>query len=99
MHNYAKLISVPMAADGFWRNQGMGSWEINLAAFLADLNTNFWNNATAPYIYDTTVPFKKNTGTAFDDAVALLRYRYGGTFTPPPAGRLLSASQAGYNFF
>ncbi len=29
-------------ADDYLRNQGVGSWEINLAAFLADLNTNMW---------------------------------------------------------
>ena len=28
--------------DGFLRNQGVGTWEINLAAFLTDLNTNLW---------------------------------------------------------
>src|SRR5262249_11654216 len=101
MHNYAKLINITMASDGFWRNQGGGSWEINLAAFLADLNTNYWNNNSAPYRYDTNYPgFQANTGTAFDDAVALLRFRYGNTYRPPgPAnGKLVSASQAGYTF-
>ena len=32
------------AGDAFLRNQGVGSWEINLAAFLADLNTNQWGH-------------------------------------------------------
>ncbi len=28
--------------DGYFRNPGVGSWELNLAGFLADLNTNIW---------------------------------------------------------
>jgi hypothetical protein len=88
MHNYVKgpqLGSFVMGPDGFWRNQGVGSWEINLAAFLADLNTNYWNNVSGPYVYNKTFPgFQANTGTAFDDAVALLRYRYGHSWRPPP---------------
>jgi hypothetical protein len=87
IHNYVKgplLGSIQMGPDGFWRNQGVGSWEINLAAFLADLNTNYWNNSIAPYRYNTTFPgFQANSGTAFDDAVALLRYRYGRNWKPP----------------
>jgi hypothetical protein len=102
MHNYAKLSRIPMDVDGFWRNQGVGTWEINLAAFLADLNTNFWDNSTAPYIYNKSYPgFQPNQGTAFDDAVSLLRYRYAGTYRPPGFGngKLPSSSQLGYNFF
>ena len=29
--------------DRFIRNEGVAPWEINLAAFLADLNTNVWD--------------------------------------------------------
>jgi hypothetical protein len=97
MHNYAKgpqLGSFVMGPDGFWRNQGVGSWEINLAAFLADLNYNYWNNSNAPYAYNTSFPvFQANTGTAFDDAVALLRYRYGHSWRPPPGGLLPDVQQ------
>ncbi len=64
------------------RNQGVGSWEINLAAFLADLNTNIWGrdiNLTANYYQyneaSTTSPFP-NRGYAFQDALALISYRY-----------------------
>jgi hypothetical protein len=95
IHNYAKqnLQSGPFpltlaAGDGFSRNQGVGPWEINLAAFLVDLNTNLW-----PYLNPTVVngiqhqPYQYfevrdpsrpnlNRGQAFDDAVALMRYRY-----------------------
>jgi hypothetical protein len=29
-----------MALEGFARHQGVGSWELNLAGFFADLNSN-----------------------------------------------------------
>jgi hypothetical protein len=64
--------------DSFMRNQGVGSWEINLAAFLADLNTNEWLPVFPPdnvyYAYDE--PANANVGHAFDDAISLLSYRY-----------------------
>ena len=80
IHNQTMTRLVNPAAgisDGFFRNQGVGSWELNLAAFLADLNTNIWNNTAAPYFYGRALstPFP-NTGAAFDDARALLSYRY-----------------------
>jgi hypothetical protein len=63
--------------DGFWRNQGVGSWEINLAAFLADLNTNQWLPTIPPnntyYAYNDG---NNNSGFAFEDALSLLSYRY-----------------------
>ncbi len=64
--------------DGFMRNQSVGSWEINLAAFLADLNTNQWLPTVAPanVYYAYNQPFGINRGLAFDDARALLSYRY-----------------------
>jgi hypothetical protein len=64
--------------DGFMRNQGVGSWEINLAAFLADLNTNQWLPVFPPdngyYAYNE--PRNLDRGLAFDDALSLLCYRY-----------------------
>ena len=88
IHNYAKRSgasspNMPRSqGDRFYRNQGVGTWEINLAAFLSDLNTNFWpypvgNTWGAPYSYviDDQQP---NTGAAFDDALSLLRFRYRG---------------------
>src|SRR5664280_2180069 len=70
---------ITAANEGFTRNQGVGTWEINLAAFLADLNTNRWwlnPRGQAPYKYrqNNAAPF--NSGVAFDDARAILRYRY-----------------------
>ncbi len=67
--------------DGYVRNQGVGTWELNLAAFLADLNTNEWDSPTSvnptvnPYIYFQ--PNIDNKGSAFEDARALLSWRYG----------------------
>jgi hypothetical protein len=63
------------ANDGFFRNEGVGSWEINLAAFLADLNTNEWSS----YVYNE--PFNNNSSIAFDDARSLLAYRYANNYS------------------
>ena len=62
--------------DGFLRNQGVGSWEINLSAFLTDLNTNEWDPITDPYTYNYLAT--PNRGAGFEDSLALLKYRYGG---------------------
>jgi hypothetical protein len=61
--------------NGFVRNQGYGSWEINLAAFLRELNTNVW----LPNSYANYNPGVANSyprGAAFDDARAILDFRY-----------------------
>ena len=74
-------------SDSFYRNQSVGSWEINLAAFLADLNTNQWGQivgagANAPsgsavyYQYNWPLSGTANSGRAFDDARSLLSWRY-----------------------
>jgi hypothetical protein len=83
--------------DSFFRNQGVGSWEINLAAFLADLNTNQWLSNTPPNVtYYSYTPFNPppgggNQGRAFDDARALLAYRYQNNYASlKPVGRLLA---------
>jgi hypothetical protein len=84
VHNQAKTL--PARAEGFLRNQGVGSWEMNLAAFLVDLNTNMWlvpgpQGYGSPYLYN---PNGINTGSGFDDAFPLLRYRYGIAVNPLP---------------
>ncbi|MEW6303613.1 MAG: hypothetical protein AB1705_09095 [Verrucomicrobiota bacterium] len=80
IHNYAKRLNSTMATfnDGFLRNQGVGPWEINLAAFLRDLNTNSWSYVS----YETNIPpfAVRNDGTAFDDALSLLKYRYNDSY-------------------
>jgi hypothetical protein len=87
--------------DGFARDQGIASWELNLAGLLDNLSP--WayesNNSTyggyptafGPYRY--VPPYYgnnnnlENYGNAFDDAEAILHYRY-----MPPAYTLASLS-------
>lgn len=67
----------------FFRNQGVGTWEINLAAFLYDLNTNSvhgWGINNGGYIYDPITGLAIR-GNAFYDAAALYRYRLNGNPT------------------
>jgi type II secretory pathway pseudopilin PulG len=76
IHNQAFTRTLTNSSDGFLRNQGVGSWEINLAAFLADLNTNQWDG-TLGGTYEYLQPAHYNSGAAFADALSLLSYRYG----------------------
>lgn len=89
-HNQAKMLS-PLT-DGFLRNMGVAPFELNLAAFLADLNTNLWNRgnvaglepvppypAAAAYFYRTNLN-QPSQGTAFTNATSLIRYRYRDTY-------------------
>ncbi|HVU08755.1 MAG TPA: hypothetical protein VHG89_09455 [Verrucomicrobiae bacterium] len=88
IHNQARSdessgpVNSTTVNDTFMRNQGVGSWEINLAAFLADLNTNQWLPVIPPanLYYAYNEPFNNNPGRAFDDARALLAYRYANDF-------------------
>jgi hypothetical protein len=88
IYNYAKLLqpTMPPGSDSFLRNQGAGTYEINLAAFLVDLNTNIWQTNAAPYNYYWQPPNDTlaNRGVAFDDALSLLSYRYGGNYKTFP---------------
>ncbi|MDB6109486.1 MAG: hypothetical protein JWR69_1236 [Pedosphaera sp.] len=70
IHNQAKRNAAKQ--DGFLRDQGFGSWELNLAAFLYTLNTNQWGG-TYSYSTNLTGP---STGRAFTNALGILRYRY-----------------------
>ncbi len=80
--NWIHNEGVPRVAGrpGFYREQGVGAWELNLAAFLADLNTKQWGDlAAARYSY-VSDPLPGNiggAGDAFADASELLGYRYG----------------------
>lgn len=58
--------------DGYYRNQGVGSWELNLAAFLRDLNT----NVSGSYSYRGLAG--PAAGVAAEDSLSMLRYRCGG---------------------
>jgi hypothetical protein len=81
IHNQTLTASL-VPPDGFFRNQGVGSWELNLAAFLADLNTNYWGQTIgAPStFYQYNQPGANNSGLAFGDAQSLLSYRYANTY-------------------
>ena len=92
IHNEA--LSPPTSAknlqEGYLRNQGVGSWELNLAAFLADLNSNQWSAPSASqartyYAYNEPIGVQ-NAGHAFDDARALVKFRYAAN-TLPTAGQ------------
>jgi hypothetical protein len=93
IHNEAALIPPSVTDYSFRRNMGVGTWEINLAAFLADLNTNQWypNDSLAYYNYLPLVrqnPYAR--GYAFQDADSILNYRYG----PGGWNNLLSLSKS-----
>jgi hypothetical protein len=81
IHNDAKRLDFNKSQDGFLRNQGVLTAEINLAAFLADLNTNFWPTYQYIPFTPTENPSQlSNRGLAFEDASALLLYRYSSNF-------------------
>ena len=84
IHNAAAnpaKASIDTTGANFLRNQGVGTWEINLASFLYDLNTNTyaWGG---PYTYrpqlSPTSPPGFVGGNAFQDACSILVNRYGG---------------------
>jgi hypothetical protein len=78
VHNQA-IGGRAAGVDAYFRNQGVGGWEVNLAAFLTDVNTNEWNNpVNLPYSYtDNPLPGGiSGAGLAFSDARALVNYRY-----------------------
>jgi hypothetical protein len=87
IYNQTLNRSLSLTQDGYFRNQGVGTWEINLAAFLADLNTNEWDsNIGGVYQYNQPLGFA-NLGMAFNDAFALLTNRYAGNYnTLAPVG-------------
>ncbi len=81
--------------DGFLRNQGLGSWELNLAGLLVDLNTNLWPAAGAgainnrnPYDYQYLAA-SANKGQAFIDATLLYRKNRHFVFEPSMKDALL----------
>jgi hypothetical protein len=84
IHNYAKYalpsesgLSPSMISDGFIRDEGVGSWELNLAALLNDISPFMYqtNPLYVPYSY---VPGSgANLGGVFYDASQFLAFRYG----------------------
>ena len=85
IHNYAKATATngfpaSMPNDGYMRNQGHGPWEFNLAGLLFGVNTNLWGTNYLYRVNGAGIPIlnQPNSGYAFDDAVTMLSYRYGG---------------------
>jgi hypothetical protein len=74
------LAGASMAANGqdYFRNQGVGGWELNLAAFLYDLNTNDFHGWGGQFDYNPIAGVPP-AGNAFADAAALYRYRVNGS--------------------
>ncbi len=61
-HNQAR--NPDATTSQFLRNQGVATWELNLAGLFRDLNTNLWQT----YAYSTNAA---NTGLTFDHALNL----------------------------
>lgn len=62
-----------ISTNRYTRNQGVGPWEINMAAFLMDFSTNIFPNTTVNYDYG----INRASGVSFKAAAGLLAYRYG----------------------
>jgi hypothetical protein len=85
-----------LSDDDYLRNQNVGTWEINLAAFLTDLNTNIWdpqNPSGNEYQYLRPTGFP-NAGVAFNDAFVLLTNRYAGSYPSQPSIQNLFGANA-----
>lgn len=84
IHNDAKITRDPSVGESWYsRNQGVGGYEINLAAFFSDLNANAWNDVNPPYraatyLFDSDAA-NFSRGTSFDNAWDVLSFRIGGT--------------------
>ena len=75
IHNTAKQILSGTAnpgLDGFLRNQGVGSWEINLAGFLNGLNPNYWDYQYQVFDTGGALLTTPSTGRAFQDSANIL---------------------------
>ncbi|HEU6449021.1 MAG TPA: hypothetical protein VFV23_11345 [Verrucomicrobiae bacterium] len=108
IHNQAKSQSLA-TADDFFRNESVGTWEINLAAFLADLNTNQWGQivgsgpgapAGSATWYQYYRPFGlANAGHAFEDARSLLLWRYGNNYSSLATLQAVMGNGNGYSTY
>jgi hypothetical protein len=82
IHNYSKYSidsggNATMTLDAFTRDEGVGSWELNLAGFLDALSPAMYQTNTSVPAYDYVIGGGGNSGGAFDDASQFLRFRYG----------------------
>ncbi len=74
MHNQVKKNNPAM--DGFLRNQGVGTFEINMAGLLYGINPNVWTYD----FYEWQNMGVQSTRFAFDDAASILQYRYNSSY-------------------
>ena len=72
IHNQSKIarLNGDPNSEGYYRNDGVGAWEINLAGFLRELNPNIWD-----YSYNTNLA-SASAGRAFSDALDLTLHKY-----------------------
>jgi len=85
IHNQAynpNKATMTISGGDFFRNQGIGPWEINLAAFLTDLNSNAWPGTTYAYYPTNSTALFSGTwpafGTTFEDAFRVYSNRLNG---------------------
>jgi hypothetical protein len=92
IHNYSRYTvgaggTPTMSSDAFGRDEGVGSWELNMAAFLEALSPAMYQTNTSVPSYSYligSVPGRIATGGgAFDDASQILGFRYGYNPTYP----------------
>lgn len=85
IHNEALDTKPIPGPDTFYRNQGVGGWEANLAGFLCDLNTNYWGDYRYdPYALDTVPNAIEPGSAAFNDAREIFGYRFPNPLQPFP---------------
>jgi hypothetical protein len=70
----------PNGGYGYMRNQGVGPWELNLGAFLHELDPGVWD-----YSYQRVSGRPVALGDAFADARSFVNFRHGWPDTPPAA--------------
>jgi len=80
IHNQAIDSNSDGQPETFFRNQGVGGWEMNMAGFLADLNANYWGD----YRFDPyALPSGIDPGSAaFNGAREFFRYRHSTLLDP-----------------
>lgn len=100
IHNQAKQLTAGLldSDPAFHRNQGVGTWEINLAAFLCDLNPVIWNPPESPYLYAPDPSMGACAGVAFVDALNVVSWRYGGSVLNLPSAVDFLGRQAEWAF-
>ncbi|EEF59225.1 hypothetical protein [Pedosphaera parvula] len=83
LHNVAKYYTgTGQPYEGFRRDQGVGTWEINVGAFLFALNPTVWGAGGSTYAYDP-IGNAQTVGLGFQDAADILAYRFNNNWNNP----------------